>query len=133
MRWLFSSEPLSNKGVASLRIVIGVLMVIHGTQIFYTGEMVEYGSWMKDLGFPIPMVFAYTGKAIELLGGLCLMLGVFMRVACMLLMLTFLFITIVMGGGKILTDAQHPFMFFLFSALFFYCGNSGYSVTRLIR
>ena len=133
MHWLFSSDALSNKGVACLRVVIGILLVIHGTQMFYTNEMVEYGPWMKDLGFPFPVLSAYIGKAIELIGGLCLILGVFMRAACVLLMITFLSITMVMGGGKILTDAQHPFMFFLFSALFFFCGDSGYSVKRLFK
>lgn len=133
MRWLFSSDLLSDKGVALLRIVFGILLFIHGTQMFYTNEMIEYGPWMNDLGFPFPVVSAYIGKAIELIGGVCLILGVFMRVACILLMLTFLSITVVMGGGKILTDAQHPFMFFLLSALFFFCGDSGYSVRRLFK
>ena len=133
MNWLFSSHPLSTKGVVFIRVLVGILIFIHGTQVFYKNEMIEYGPWMTDLGFPLPMVSAYVGKLIELFGGLCLILGIFMRAACILLMLTFLSITIVMGGGKILTDAQHPFMFFLFSLLFFFCGDSGYSVKRLLK
>lgn len=131
MTWLTSSQSLSNKGVVIVRIIIGILLIVHGSQAFSQQEMSEYGPWMKDLGVPFPLLSAYIGKIIEFLGGMCLVLGIYMRVACILLMFTFLFITIVMGGAKILTDGQHPFLFFLFSLLFFFCGDSGYSVRRL--
>ena len=131
MAWITSSELLSSKGIASVRIIIGILLVVHGTQAFNQQEMAEYGPWMEDLGVPFPLLSAYAGKAIEFLGGICLVLGIYMRVACILLMITFLFITLVMGGGKVLTDGQHPFLFFLFALLFFFCGDSGYSVRQL--
>lgn len=130
MSWLLSSKPLSNKGIAVVRVIVGVLLIIHGTQVFQTNEMSDYGPWLSDLGVPFPLASAYAGKLIELLGGICLVTGLFLRVACLMLMATFLFISVVMGGGKILTDAQHAFVFFLFSLLFLFCGDSGYSIRR---
>lgn len=113
-----------------VRVIVGVLLIIHGTQVFQTNEMSDYGPWLSDLGVPFPLASAYAGKLIELLGGICLVTGLFLRVACLMLMATFLFISVVMGGGKILTDAQHAFVFFLFSLLFLFCGDSGYSIRR---
>ncbi|HEY0739894.1 MAG TPA: DoxX family protein [Chryseosolibacter sp.] len=130
MNWLLSSRSLSNKGVAFVRVVVGVLLIIHGTQAFNSSEMTQYGQWLDALGVALPLAMAYIGKGIELVGGLCLVAGLYVRVACICLMGTFLFISVVMGGGKILTDAQHSFLFFLFSALFFFCGDSGYPLRR---
>jgi putative oxidoreductase len=133
MDWLLSSKPISDKGIAFVRIIVGVLLIIHGTQVFYTKEMQDYGPWLSELGVPFPLFSAYAGKLVELLGGVCLVIGLFTRLACILLMLTFLFISIVMGDGKILTDAQHAFVFFLFALLFFFCGDSGYSIKKLFK
>jgi putative oxidoreductase len=133
MHHLTSSEQVSSKGIALVRIVIGILLVFHGSQAFNQQEMAEYGPWMADLGVPFPLVASYIGKALELVGGVCLILGIYMRIATGLLMATFLFITCVMGGGKILTDGQHPFLFFLFSMLFFFSGDSGVSIKRFLK
>jgi putative oxidoreductase len=130
MNWLLTSKALSNKGIAFVRIIVGILLIIHGSQAFHSDEMKDYGPWLSELGVPFPMISVYTGKLIELVGGACLVTGLYLRIACILLMVTFLFISTVMGGGKILTDAQHAFMFFLFSMLFLFCGDSGYSIRR---
>jgi putative oxidoreductase len=130
MSGITSPQPLSVKGIVAVRIIIAILLIVHGLQVFNRQEMLEYGPWMKDLGIPFPLVSAYIGKYIELAGGVALVLGVYMRLACILLMITFLVITIVMGQAKIFTDGQHPFLFFLFSMLFFFVGDSGYSVKR---
>lgn len=130
---VMSSQPLSSKGVVIVRVITGLLLIYHGAQAFNRGEMLEYGPWLEKLGVPFPLSSAYLGKGIELLGGICFVLGICMRISSVLLMLAFLFITIVMGDGKILTDGQHPFLFFLFSMLFFFLGDSGYNVKRLWR
>lgn len=131
MSWITSSESLSTKGIVIARVFVGILLILHGVQVFHRTEMLEYGPWMKDLGIPFPLASAYIGKYIELIGGIALILGIFMRLACILLMLTFLMITMVMGQAKIFTDGQHPFLFFLFSMLFLFIGDSGYSIKRL--
>jgi putative oxidoreductase len=128
MPWIFSSSALSEKGVAIIRSSFGLLLIIHGTQVFHIDEMQSYGPWLTELGVPVPLFSAYLGKVIELVGGLFLVLGVFTRLACILLMLTFLFITIVMADGKIFTDGQHPFLFFLISAIFFFAGSGVWTV-----
>lgn len=123
----------SEAGVAIVRIIVGVLLVLHGAEVFQTDEMRSYGPWMADLGVPFALPLAYGGKISELVGGVCLITGLLLKPACILLMLTFLFIVVVMGGGKILTDAQHAFMFFLFSLLFYLAGDSEYTIRRLFR
>lgn len=133
MNWLLSSKSLSDQGIVLVRIIFGVLLIIHGSQIFKTNEMNEYGPWLSDQGIPLPLLSAYFGKLVELLGGFCIITGLFMRIACVLLMATFLFISLVMGDGKILTDAQHAFMFFLFSMLFLFCGDNGYSIRTFLK
>jgi putative oxidoreductase len=129
MNWILSSSALTERGVAVIRIIFGCLLIIHGSQVFHTDEMLSYGPWLTDLGVPFPLFSAYLGKVLELVGGLLLVLGILTRLACIMLMLTFLFITIVMADGEILTDGQHPFLFFLISAIFFFTGARGWTVS----
>ncbi|HEY0770298.1 MAG TPA: DoxX family protein [Sphingobacteriaceae bacterium] len=119
------------KGVAAVRIVVGLLLIVHGSQLFNSEEMLSYQPWLTDLNVPLPLFSAYVGKGVEFIGGLCFILGIWIRAASVFLMATFVFITVVMGGSKIFTDGQHPFLFFLFSLLFFFVGDSGYGVKRL--
>jgi putative oxidoreductase len=74
----------------------------------------------------------YTGKLIELIGGAFLILGLFTRLVTVLLFLTFVFITFVMGQGKIFTENQHPFLLALLSLLFFFTGAGRMSLDHLI-
>ena len=111
-----------------MRIITGILLIYHGTQIFKTDEMKGYIQWLSDLHFPVAYVFAYAGKLTELLGGLLLVLGLFTRLASIFLAFTFILITFVMGEGKIFTDAQHPFLFVMLSLVFLFAGAGNFSL-----
>jgi putative oxidoreductase len=75
---------------------------------------------------------AYSGKLIELLGGFFLILGLFTRVITALLFITFVFITFVMGEGRIFTDNQHPFLLSLLSLIFFFTGAGRFSIDYIL-
>jgi putative oxidoreductase len=133
MNFVFSSAPLNQKGLALIRMFFGLLLIIHGSQGFHHDEMLSYKPWLMDLRIPFPLFSAYLGKAIEFIGGVCLLLGVFTRLACILVMLTFLFITVVMADGKIFTDGQHPFLFFLIAAIFLFTGAGEWTMNNFLK
>jgi uncharacterized membrane protein YphA (DoxX/SURF4 family) len=114
-------------GIAIVRIVVGVILIFHGWQLFETNGMNEFADRLLDLAIPFPEFMVYAGKIVELVGGIFLIFGLFTRLMTALLFLTFIFITFVMGDGKIFTDNQHPFLLAMFSLLFFFTGAGRFS------
>lgn len=119
-------------GIALVRIVLGVLLIFHGLQLFERQDMDEFADVLFNKAMPYPEVMAYSGKLVELIGGFFLILGLFTRLITALLFITFIFITFIMGEGKILTDNQHPFMFALISLVFFFTGAGRFSIDYIL-
>lgn len=72
-------------GMLPLRIVVGLVFLMHGAQkllIFGPGGTADI---MGKLGLPLPLLSATVVIAVELLGGLAILLGVFARLAGALL------------------------------------------------
>ena len=129
---VLNSNGIWENGFALVRFVTGIFLIVHGTQAFAAEDMKGYAQWLTDLHVPLPAQMAYIGKGTELLGGLCLALGLFTMVATVLLIITFCFVTFVMGHGKIFTEDQHPFLFVLLSLIFFFIGPGRWSLDHRI-
>ena len=119
-------------GIAIVRIMVGVLLIFHGLQIFETNDMEGFAETLSGMSIPFPEIMVYTGKLIELVGGFFLILGLFTRVMTTLLFLTFIFITFVMGEGKIFTDNQNPFLLAMIALLFFFTGAGRLSIDYIL-
>lgn len=126
--WLLNSKGVWEDGIAIIRVIVGIFLIYHGMQAFRPDEMKDYVRWLADLNVPMPDVMPYIGKATELLGGLCLVFGLFTRGAAIMLILNFTFISFVMGHGKIFTGSQHAFMFALMSWVFLFVGPGRWSL-----
>ncbi len=130
---LFSAAPISQRGITGImRIVIGIFLIYHGWEIFDKEIIAAYTGWLVDMHFPSPAFFAYLGKSTELAGGILLTLGLLTRFITLPLMCVMLFITFVLGHGKIFYDDQYPFLFFLFYFLFFFTGPGKWSLDALV-
>ncbi len=115
-------------GAALIRMITGCLLIYHGSELFMPDKMQGYSQWMNDLHYPMPAVAAHAGKAAELLGGISLLLGVWVRIFSVPLILTLLLITFTMGHGKVFTDDQHPFVLALLCLAFFFNGAGIWSI-----
>lgn len=126
---MFSLSPyFLSIGFAAIRVVTGILMTYHGVEVLDGNKMHGYGQWLNDLKFPNPDFMAYLGKGTELVSGFLLVLGLFTRLAALALAITMLLICFGMGKGRIFTDDQHPFLFVLMAALFFFTGAGKWSL-----
>jgi len=63
-----------------------------------------------------------AGKAAELISGILFVLGLFTRIACLLIIGVMCYITFFLGKGIIWYDDQHPFLFILLALVFFFTG-----------
>lgn len=132
IKTLLSPEPIGLfKAIAVIRIVVGLLMVYHGIEVFDSELMEGYIKWdvfkNKAATFMV-----YLGKSSELIAGIFLTLGLLTRVGAIILLGTMLYITFFVGQGRFWYQDQHPFMFVLFAVLFFFTGPGAWSLDAVL-
>jgi putative oxidoreductase len=75
----------ANWGMLPLRVVVGLVFLMHGGQKLLVFGLGGTADIMDKLGLPLPVLCAAIVIAVELLGGLAILLGVFARLAGALL------------------------------------------------
>lgn len=130
---LFSSEGyLMKEGLATLRILTGLLMAYHGLEIFNAEIMKGYAQWDVIKSLPFSTSIAYVGKGIELVSGICVAFGAFTRVASLMMAINMLFICFRIGKGRFYYEDQHPFLFALIALVFFFTGPVKWALDFLL-
>ena len=76
---------LERGGLLPLRFVLGLVFLMHGGQKFFIFGRDGTADILAKLGIPLPSLFAIVVIAVELLGGLGILLAVFARMAGALL------------------------------------------------
>lgn len=66
-------------GPLPLRVAVGLVFVMHGGQKLFVFGLAGTAGFMAQVGIPAPMLAAVVVTAVELLGGLALLLGLFTR------------------------------------------------------
>lgn len=121
-----------NNGLAILRLITGLLMAYHGWEVFDNHKMSEYAKWDVIKALPASVFVVYLGKSLELGSGIFLALGLFTRLAALLMAINMLFICFKVGNGKFYYEDQHPFLFAMLAMVFFLTGPVKWSIDQLI-
>jgi putative oxidoreductase len=72
-------------GMLPLRIVVGLVFLMHGGQKLFIFGLAGTADIMGKLGLPLPLICAAIVIVVELLGGLAILLGFFTRLVGALL------------------------------------------------
>lgn len=132
MKSFFSSTPVYLSQVLGfLRMVVGLLMVYHGKEVFDAELMKSYFDWDAFKG-PSAALLVYAGKSSEFISGVLLTLGLFTRAGAVICMGTLAYVTFFVGHGKFWYEDQHPFMFVLFGLLFLFAGPGKWSLDAVL-
>ena len=133
MKRFFSPAPIwQTAGLTLVRLFIGFFMMYHGYEIFNEKIMNGYFQWDMFKNSSSAKTMVYIGKATELIGGILLFLGLFTRVACLILIIVMSYITFFVGHGKIWYEDQHPFLLVLFALTFIFTGPGNFSLDNMI-
>jgi len=133
MQNFFSSKGMmQSNGIACIRILVGIFLIYHGWEIFDAAKMKEYTTWETFKHSPSPSFMPYLGKASEFIGGLLLTAGLFTRVASLIIIGTMLYISLIIGSGKIWYEDQYPFLFALLALVFIFTGPGNFSADKII-
>jgi putative oxidoreductase len=79
------SGGLQAWGITFLRVVVGLVFVMHGGQKLFISGFPNVAGMMRQLGVPLPMGFAVVVTFVEFFGGIALVLGIFVRSAAFLI------------------------------------------------
>ena len=133
MNKLYSASPLwQTAGLTLVRLVVGYFMIWHGWEIFSAEKMNGYLQWDMFKNSASGKTMVYIGKAAELIGGIFLFIGLFTRMASVILIGTMAYISFFVGHGKIWYDDQHPFLFVLLGLVFFFIGGGRWSLDHFL-
>ena len=127
--------PLFKSPLAIVRIWLGITFINHGLPgIFSADYMDGFVGMMEVYDLPMPTLMAYLSKTVELVAGICLVLGLFTRFAAALIGINMLFAIIMAFNGSIFDDFQGEisFTYFILALVLFLKGSTDYSFDRLL-
>lgn len=134
-----AKNPVSTQiGLTILRVFLGVMLVIQGTQKFLAGPE-GFAGYLQTLGAPLPEISGWLLIFGEIGLGVALILGVLTRLAAGLTVLMMFLIWLATAAGQpLLTDAPGItaglLWFYLVSALtLLFTGGGTLAVERLFR
>lgn len=102
----FATAP--SWGMLPLRLVVGVVFFMHGWLKLMSFGIAGTTAFMANLGIPLPAVAAVAVTALEILGGLALIVGVLTRWVALLFAIDMLvaILTVKLRGGFFAPDGM---------------------------
>jgi putative oxidoreductase len=96
----------SGWAILPLRLVVGLVFAMHGGQKLFQFGLGGTTAFLAQLGVPIPGLAALVVIAVELLGGLAILLGLFTRPVAILLAVNMLvaLLTVHLRNGFFVPD-----------------------------
>jgi putative oxidoreductase len=133
MKNLFlSPNPLLNNGILVMRVFTGVFLAKFGLVIFNSQDMIGMSDYIKSLGFPAPLLFAYLAKGSEFFGGIFLILGLFNRISCVFIAITMAVASFMAHKGDLFNEAQSSFLYLLIVIYLIFTGPGKWSLDYIV-
>ena len=105
-------------GLTVLRVVLGIVFLAHGAQKLFVFGFGGVAGLLEGLGVPAPGLFAVVVTVVEVVGGLALILGLFTRVAAIMLAVDMLVATLTahLSNGFFAQNGGYEFTLLLLAA-----------------
>ena len=105
-------------GLTVLRVVVGIVFLAHGAQKLFVFGFGGVAGLLEGLGVPAPGLFAVVVTVVEIVGGIALILGLFTRVAAIMLAVDMLVATLTahLSNGFFAQNGGYEFTLLLLAA-----------------
>ncbi len=88
-------------------------MLKHSGTYLFQGKVAELGSFLESLNWPFPLLMAYASQLAEFVAAILILLGI--RLGAIIMAFTLAIAVLFAHSGKIYTEAELPFNYFLMS------------------
>ena len=122
---------MSDYALLLLRIIAGLGLASHGYNAIVNGgvEAIEsFAGLLESLDFPAPLAFAWIAKTTELVGGVCVAVGLLTRPAALLCAATMLIAMLTAHLGDPFEKWELALLYFAALAVIAMSGSGKYSV-----
>lgn len=120
---------ISPLGMTIVRVFTGWFILRYGLELFHIDALIDF---LRKEGIPFPVFSAYAAKLIEFIGGICLMVGLFVRWVTPALMVVMYGVIYTTANGSIF-EGEFPFLFLLLFAVFLINGAGEWSLDGLLK
>ena len=129
-------ERFSPYSYSFMRFATGAVLLPHGVQKVFYLPIGRYVALIGQHGLPMPTLLAYLTYFTELVPALCLMLGLFTRIAALMIGIEMLVIIFVFNWefGYFWTNrgVEYALLWLLLCIAIFFRGGGRYSLDHLI-
>lgn len=104
---------LLNTAILLIRLWLGTVMLMHSGTYLFQDKIPELASFLDSLNWPYPLVLAYISQIAEFAAGILILLGI--RFGAWMMAFALGIAVIFAHSGKIYSEAELPFNYFLLS------------------
>jgi putative oxidoreductase len=130
-------ETFAPASYSFMRFATGAVLIPHGIQKIMLGSVVNLAPYIdKQMGVPYPLVWAYFAVFAESVAAICLAIGLFTRVAALIIWIEMgviiVFFQWQFGYFWTTKGYEYALLWWLLCLAIFFRGGGRYSVDRLI-
>ncbi len=111
---------LLNPALLLIRIWLGTVMIIHSGTYLFEGKVSELATFLESLNWPFPLIMAYASQIAEFGAAILILLGI--RLGAWVMVFTLGIAVLFAHSGKIYSEAELPFNYFLMSMVLLLAG-----------
>lgn len=111
---------LLNPAILVIRIWLGTVMIKHSGTYLFQGKVPELAAFLESLNWPFPLIMAYASQITEFGAAILILLGI--RLGAWVMAFTLGIAVLFAHFGKIYSEAELPFNYFLMSMVLLLAG-----------
>lgn len=122
---------LTNLAILLIRIWLGTVMLKHSGTYLFQEKVPELAAFLESLNWPYPLVMAYASQVAEFFSACLIILGI--RYGAWIMAFTLGIAVLFAHSGKIYSEAELPFNYFLMSLILSIAGMGNPSLDWLFQ
>lgn len=122
---------VADLGFTILRVTAGAMMAPHGWGKLPPTD--EFVSGVGEMGFPMPIVFAWVAALSEFVGGILLAVGFLTRPAAFFIAGTMATAAFVVHADDPFSDKEMALLYLATMIAFMLAGSGRFSIDRMVR
>lgn len=122
---------INDTGILLLRVLTGFGIAWHGYSKIFIGSMDSFIEAVAEMGFIYPTIFAWVAALSEFAGGLCIALGLWTRLAAVMVFFTMTVAAFIRHGNDPFDQKELALLYWTVSGALICMGGGKFSLDHL--